>query len=403
MNYEFLEKYAQLIVEVGANVQKDQAVIVNMPIIAKELGEIIVKKCYQAGASDVQTYINNEELGKIRLQYGNQQAIEASSKALMDIKLEAVKNNACVITIISPDPDLMSEVDSAKLRKYISVGQQDNQDYRKYVMQGGTSWTLAAHPNYNWAKKVFPDLSEEEAYLAFWDDIFDICRITQEDPIAAWEKHLADLASKTEILNAKQIVKVNFKSATADLEITFPKGYIWVGGINTNRKNGLSFLPNIPTEEVFTAPLKTGVNGKVRSTKPLIYSGRLIDNFELEFKDGKIVNYSAEVGLDSLETIMQSDEGAMYLGEVAIVPFSSPISVKDRIYHNTLFDENASCHLAIGNAYNMCLDPETGDPKEINTSMTHVDFMIGSSDLDIEATTASGEKFFVLKNGEWAI
>ncbi|MBN2652028.1 MAG: aminopeptidase [Spirochaetales bacterium] len=403
MNYDFLEKYAGLIVKVGANVQEGQVVIVNLPVNGQELGELIVKQCYLAGASDVLVFNDNEQMRKIRLLYGRDEAVVASQKAIVDLKLEYLKKGACVISLFSPDPDLMADVDSVRLRNYITTGQKDSQEYRSFVMQGGTSWSLAAHPNKKWAQKVFSDLEADYAEAALWEDIFDICRISEADPVEAWNSHLAELAKKTDYLNSKNISKLKYSSATADLEILLPKGHLWVGGINKNRATGLNFLPNIPTEEVFTAPLKGGVNGKVRSTKPLIYSGRMIDDFEIELKDGKIVNYSAAKGLDTLETIIQSDEGASFLGEVAIVPFSSPISKKNRIFHNTLFDENASCHLAIGNAYNMCLNPDSGNSSDINTSMTHVDFMVGSADLQIEATCENGEKFFVLKDGEWAI
>lgn len=245
------------------------------------------------------------------------------------------------------------------------------------------------------------------AIKKLWENIFNIVRIDKEDPIKAWEDHLNNLANKVNFLNDQKLTKLYYKSKDTDLTIELPKGHIWCGGGEYN-KNKTYFVANMPTEEVFTLPLKTGVNGIVKSTKPLNYSGNLINNFTLKFENGKVIDFSAEEGYETLKKLIETDDGSCYLGEVALVPFHSPISDSNIVFYNTLFDENASCHLALGEAYPTCIENGDNMTKEelekagANNSLTHVDFMIGSSDLSIIGENSKGEKIEIFKNGDWA-
>ncbi|MBE6057320.1 aminopeptidase, partial [Clostridium sp.] len=279
--------------------------------------------------------------------------------------------------------------------------------YYEYIMNSFVSWCVLSVPTKAWAKKVFPDLKEDMAVEKLWENIFNIVRIDKEDPVKAWEEHLNNLADKVNFLNDQKLTKLHYKSKDTDLTIELPKGHIWCGGGEYN-KNKRYFVANMPTEEVFTLPLKTGVNGIVKSTKPLNYSGNLINNFTLKFKNGKIIDFSSEEGYETLKKLIETDEGSCYLGEVALVPFHSPISDSNIIFYNTLFDENASCHLALGEAYPTCIENGDNMTKEelekagANNSLTHVDFMIGSSDLNIIGENKKGEKIEIFQNGDWA-
>jgi aminopeptidase len=276
-----------------------------------------------------------------------------------------------------------------------------------HISKNGMNWTLLGVPVEGWARKIFPDLPEKEQLPAHWDAIFKICRIYEEDPIAAWAAHLKDLQKRGEYLNQKAYQKLHFSAPGTDLEITLPEGHIWrSAGFET--QSGIPFTANIPTEEVFTLPDRRFTEGSVSSTRPLVYAGNVIDKFSLTFKEGKVVDFSAEQGEAMLESLISTDDGASMLGEIALVPNSSPISQSGLLFYNTLYDENASCHMALGNAYRFSLDggeKMTGEGFEAlggNNSLVHVDFMFGSGQLDIDGIRSTGEVEPVFKNGEWA-
>lgn len=270
------------------------------------------------------------------------------------------------------------------------------------------SWCIIAAASRPWAKRVFPEKEETEALEALWNAIFQATRVDQEDPESMWKKHNTSLQEKMALLNQKRYKKLHYRAPGTDLTVELPTHHVWCGG-GTENKRGIQFNPNIPTEEVFTAPLKLGTSGTVRSTKPLSYQGNLIENFTFRFEKGKIVDISAEKGLDALQSIIEIDEGAGYLGEIALVPHNSLISNTDLIFYNTLFDENASCHLAIGAAISTCIEEGAKLSSEelqkagVNTSMTHVDFMIGSADLDIDGETDEGIREPIFRKGNWAL
>lgn len=318
-----------------------------------------------------------------------------------------IKKGAALLSIISSDPDLMKDIAPDRMKAYTMAQQTAAKEYREYVLGGNSPWSLLAYPNIAWAERVFPDLKGQDAIDKLWEHIFEITRIDQEDPVEAWKNHLKNLNEKVDFLNDNKMQKLVYKSKGTDLTIELSEKHQWCGADDTNI-NDINFLANIPTEEVFTLPKKNSLNGYVTSTKPLSYTGNLIENFKITFKDGEIVDYEAEKGYDALKNLIDTDEGSKFIGEVALVPFDSPISNKNTIYYNTLFDENASCHLAIGSAYMSCVvggnNMDENELKEVgvNKSLTHVDFMIGSADLQITGITFDGREIKIFENGNWA-
>lgn len=402
-----LSKYADLAVKIGVGVKKDQTVIIMSPINTVDLTREITKKCYEVGAKNVIVEYSDEEIIHQRLLNSPEEVIRNYPKWRIDGLLDYIKKGAAIINIVSSNPDLLSDVKSDRLALQNKVAAEASKEYKEYILSGKTCWTIIAYPNEQWANKVFPGLSSDEAIQKLWNNIFKATRIDTEDPIKAWKSHVNNLNEKLKFLNEKSFNKLIFTATGTNLEVKLPEGHIWTGGGQTST-DGDYFLPNIPTEEVFTLPKKTGVNGTLRSTKPLNYKSSLIDNFELTFKDGRIVDFKAETGYETLKNLIATDEGSHFLGEVALVPHDSPISNTNTIFYNTLYDENASCHFAIGSAYLLCvkdgpkLTKEGKEKTGVNDSLIHVDFMVGSPDMSIIGITKANEEVQIFKAGNWA-
>ncbi|HET7580291.1 MAG TPA: aminopeptidase [Bacillales bacterium] len=404
---EKLDKYAELAVKNGINLQKGQTLVITAQISAVSFVRKVTEKAYQAGAKHVYFQWEDDPLALIKLQHAPDESLKEypmwNAKGLE----EMAEDGAAFLNIRTPNLDMFKDVDPEKMAAANKASAEALETYKDYRMKNKVSWSIVAVPSEEWAEKVFPDLASDEAVTKLWETIFRMTRADQEDPVVAWEVHKQQLAEIVRYLNEKSYKKLHYRGPGTDLTIAFPEGYHWTGGGMKNEA-GKDFIPNIPTEEVFTLPLKTGVNGTVSSTKPLNYSGNLIDNLSLTFEDGKIVDFQAEKGYNTLKKLIETDEGSHYLGEVALVPHQSPISQSGLIFYNTLFDENASCHLAIGKAYPHCLNGGTKMSEEelrehgVNKSLTHVDFMIGSVELDIDGETETGEKEPVFRNGNWA-
>ncbi|EUJ29152.1 aminopeptidase [Listeria floridensis FSL S10-1187] len=404
---EKLEKYAELIVKTGVNVQPDQKVVINSSIESAPLARLITKYAFLAKASDVIINWSDEAVTLERYKGAPLKTFETAPRHRVAERTELAKEGACFISIVSEDPDLLKGVDGEK----ISAGQKAMGaalvEFREIMMANIVSWTVVAAASSGWAQKVFPDLPEAEQVPKLWETIFETTRINTENPIAAWKAHDDTLNAKATSLNEKQFKTLHYTAPGTDLYIGLPKDHLWVGAGSYNEK-GHEFMANMPTEEVFCCAEKTSVNGYVSSTKPLSYAGNIIDNFTLTFKDGKIVKVEAEKGQAILEDLVSTDEGSHYLGEVALVPDPSPISQSGILFYNTLFDENASNHLAIGSAYAFNIKGGENmsrkelDARGVNTSLVHVDFMIGSSEMDIDGVTESGETIPVFRGGDWA-
>lgn len=404
-----LNDYAKLSVTVGINLQSGQPLVISSPIEAVDFVRLIAKHAYKLGAKEVYVNWNDDVLTKLKYENSPMEVFENFPLWYADGVVEYYKNGAGFISIHAQDPQLLKDVDPKKIAAYNISSSKALKESRNYTMNNINSWCVISVPTKNWAKRVFPNVSDEEAVEKLWDAIFKATRMDLENPTAAWKDHINTLIEKGDILNKKEFKYLHYTSSNGtDLMVELPKNHIWVSGGSTNSK-GVYFVANMPTEEVFTLPLKTGVNGIVYSTKPLNYGGKLINNFKLEFKDGKVIDFEAEVGEETLHDLLDIDEGAKHLGEVALVPYSSPISQSNIVFMNTLFDENASCHFAFGKAYptNIAggenMTDEELEEAGVNDSLTHVDFMIGSSDLNILGETHSGEKIQIFKNGEWAI
>ncbi|WP_059042835.1 aminopeptidase [Paenibacillus rubinfantis] len=402
-----LEKYAELAVKIGVNVQPGQNLIINATIDCAELVRLIVKQAYEAGARFVKVNWSDDVVTRLRYDLAAEESFLDEPKWYAGEMLEYVENGAAVLHVISSDPDLLKGVSTERLTNHQKTYGKAMSKYREMQMSDKFSWSIVAVPSKVWADKVFPNLPEEQRVQALWEAIFRTVRLDQPDPIAAWKQHIDNLTQKSDYLNAKRYKKLHYKAPGTDLTIELPEGHLWVAAESINAQ-GNTFLANLPTEEVFTAPLKTGVNGTVAATKPLSYRGTIIDRFSLTFENGRIVDHQAEVGADVLKQLVELDEGSHYLGEVALVPHNSPISQSGILFYNTLFDENASNHLAIGNAYAFNLDGGKSMSQEelaqrgLNSSLAHEDFMVGSAEMDIFGVTADGKEEPIFAKGNWA-
>lgn len=402
-----LEKYAELAVKVGVNIQKGQTLVVYAALDAAELVRLVVKKAFETGAHDVVVNWNDDTVSRTKYELAADEVFTEYPVWLAFEREEMVEKGAAFMSIMSSSPDLLKGVNPERISNFQKAAGKALMKYRQAVQSDKVSWCVIAAASPAWAAKVFPDAPEENQVELLWEAIFKATRVDSENPVEAWKNHDNTLHEKVEYLNEKRYEKLHYKAPGTDLTIKLPKTHIWVGAGSVN-ENGFEFMANMPTEEVFTVPLKTGVNGTVASTKPLSYGGNIIDNFSITFENGKIVDFKAEEGEDILKRLIETDEGSHYLGEVALVPVDSPISKSNVLFFNTLFDENASNHLAIGSAYAFCIEGgkkmSTDEQKEngLNQSLTHVDFMIGSEKMDIDGITADGTREPVFRNGNWA-
>lgn len=407
MNKSFLIKYASLAVNIGVNIQKDNILVISSPIETAEFARLITEEAYKSGAKDVIVHYGDQKLTKIKLENSSLETISNIPEWQAESYNYYARQEACFISISASDPDGLKGVPVEKIGASQKARTSALKEYFDNSMSNKCRWCVLSVPTLSWAKKVFPKVSDDEAMESLWDVIFKTVRVDTENPVNAWKKHNAYLEEKIKFMNNNNFKSVHLKSANGtDLNIELPEGHIWAGG-SEGDVNGIPFNANIPTEEVFTLPKKTGVNGIVYSSKPLSYGGNLIDNFSITFKDGKAIDFTAETGYDVLKQMLESDEGAKYLGEVAFVPYNSPISNSKLIFFNTLFDENAACHLAFGRAYESCVkDADKYSEEElekigVNNSVIHVDFMIGTSDLEITGINKNGEAIQIFSNGNW--
>ncbi|WFA08098.1 aminopeptidase [Tissierella sp. Yu-01] len=404
-----LNEYAKLTIEVGINLQKDQPLVISAPVEGVEFVRLLAKYAYEAGANDVFINWSDDTLTKLKYENAPFEVFEDFPKWKQDTMIYYAEKGAGFISIHSDDPELLKDIDPKKIAVANKASGIGMKEFRKYTMNDINSWCVISIPTKKWASRVFKDVDEETAVEMLWDAIFKATRMDLDNPVEAWKEHVKSLEDRSTFLNEKEFKTLHFTSSNGtDLVIDLPEGHIWQGGASKNIK-GIQFVANMPTEEVFTLPHKNGVNGVVYSTKPLNYGGNLIDDFKVEFKEGKVVNFEAKVGHEILKDLLDIDDGAKYLGEVALVPYSSPISQANIVFLNTLFDENASCHLAFGRAYPTSIkNGEKMSDDElsklgVNNSLTHEDFMIGSEDLSIIGETKDGEKIQIFKDGEWAI
>lgn len=403
-----LEKYAELVVKIGLNLGKGQDLMIESPIECLDLTRLIVKKAYEAGANFVQVNWQDDVITRSRFDHADEEALDYYPEWYTNMLERFVENGGALLNIKVPDPDLYAGIDADMISSASKSMAKARAKYQQYVRTSSFSWCLIKAPTVAWAAKVYADLPEEKRIDAMWEAIFKMNRVYEEDPVAAWRVHLEQLKRICEVLNEKRYKALQYRAAGTDLRVELPDGHIWLGGGTANSR-GVQFVANMPTEEVFTMPKRTGVHGTVASTKPLNVNGALVDRFSFTFKDGKVVDYKAEIGYEHLARLLDMDEGARFLGEVALVPYDSPISNLDRIFCNTGIDENASCHLALGSCYpiNMqdgaSLSTDELKSRGGNTSLIHVDFMMGTSDLEIDGLRSDGTMEPIFRAGNWAL
>lgn len=402
-----LEKYAALAVQVGVNVQKGQTLVINAAIDTAEFIRLVVKKAYEVGAKNVVVNWNDDTISRLKYDLAPDEAFHEYPMWRAKEIEELAEEGAAFMSVVSSSPDLLKGVDSSRIANFQKVAGKALEKYRQYIQSDKVSWTVIAAPSKDWAAKVFPDAAPDEQVPLLWEAIFKATRVDTADPVAVWKKHDETLHEKVNYLNQKHYKKLHYKAPGTDLTIELPEKHLWAGAGSVNQK-GHEFMANMPTEEVFTVPQKDGVNGYISSTKPLSFAGNIIDKFTITFENGRIVDTKAKEGAEILKQLVETDEGSHYLGEVALVPHSSPISQANILFYNTLFDENASNHLAIGSAYAFCIEGGKEMSQEelakhgLNSSITHVDFMVGSAEMDIDGITEDGKSEPVFRNGEWA-
>lgn len=402
-----LTKYAELAVKIGVNIQPNQYLYIAASIESAPFVQVVTKIAYEIGAKQVFVDYTDDQITRARYELAPEDSFDFFPPWKVQEREWLAEEGAAFMSIVSQSPDLLSGIDSKRIAAFQKASGTALNKYRQYVQSDKISWTVIAAPSKQWARKVFPDLPEEKQLDALWDAIFKATRADLDNPVEAWAQHNDNLHEKVDYLNNKNYAKLHYTAPGTDLTIELPKGHLWCGAGSINEK-GEEFMANMPTEEVFTVPHKDGVNGYVSSTKPLSYGGNIIDNFKLTFENGRIVKVEAEQGEEVLKNLVATDEGSHYLGEVALVPFHSPISQSNILFYNTLFDENASNHLAIGSAYAFCIEGGKSMSRDelkangLNESITHVDFMIGSEQMNIDGITTNGQAEPVFRNGNWA-
>ena len=404
---EKLENYADLAVRIGVNVQEGQEVMVQAPLSAVGLVRLITKKAYLAGAKRVHFRWSDDELVHTHYKLAPEEVFSEFPEWEANAMNTLAEEGAAFINLNSPNPELFADVDQKRVASSRQASGKALETFISLQMSHKVRWTILSVPTEIWAKKVFPDRDPKEAVAELWEVVFKMTRADQANPVEAWDTHRKTLNQKSHILNNKKYKKLHYKGPGTDLSIEFDPKQLWVPSEELER-GPIPNVANIPTEELFTLPKKTGVNGTVSSTMPLNYSGTLIEGISLTFDNGRIIEYSATKGYETLKGVIETDEGSHYLGEVALVPQDSPIAKSGLIFFNTLYDENASCHLAIGRAYPTLegaddMGPEDFEAHGVNTSLVHVDFMIGSNELDIDGETVEGVREPIMRQGLWTI
>jgi aminopeptidase len=413
MSNRILETYAELAVKIALNVQPGQRVLIIGPLAnggasleAAPLAREIAAAAYKAGAALVETLWGDEGLQLARFKHAPRDSFDNYSAWFGKALHDHVQAGHAVISISANDPDLLAGEPPQLISAVQQATAREVRPFRELISRNHTNWAVVAAASQAWAEKVFPNVPSAQATDRLWDAIARMCRLDQADALEAWERHLANLATRSERLNAKQYAALKYSGPGTNLRLGLPAGHIWVSG-RTTSQNGIPFTANLPTEEVFTIAHKDDVNGIVRSSKPLSYGGTLIEGFSLTFKDGRVVSMTADRNADTLQRLLDTDDGAGRLGEVALVPHSSPVSQSGLLYYNTLFDENAASHVALGNAYKFTLaggnemSNEAFEKAGGNRSAVHVDFMLGSGDLDVDGVLANGDSEPLMRKGEW--
>ncbi len=408
-----LQKYAELVVRVGLNLRAGQRLLINNPTTRGVLLHVaplvreIAKAAYKAGARYVDVLWGDEALLKTRVQMAPRDSFGEFSDWQIKAVMDLLEHDGAHLSIRSNDPNLMDGEDPEVVGQVQKTYLEKYADFSKMIGQNLINWLVIAAPGPVWAARVFPDLEPAEAEKKLWEAIFAITRVDQPDPIAAWERHVKELRARSEYMNAKQYAALHYQAPGTDLTVGLPPGHFW-NSAGSTAQNGVFYIANMPTEEIFTLPHKDQINGHVSASMPLSYSGALMEGFSLTFENGHVVKATAKKNEAVLQKLVNTDEGASSLGEVALVPHGSPIAQSGLLYYDPLIDENAASHLALGRAYKFTLkgaenlSDEDFQARGGNLSLVHVDFMVGSGEMDIDGLRTDGSKEPVMRAGEWA-
>ena len=406
INENKIDKLANLAVKRGVGLQRGQNLLITAPIESLPLVRKIAEHAYKEGASIVTPLFTDSDITLSRFKYAPDESFDSATDWLFNGMGEAFDNNTARMAIAGDDPMLLSQMDPDKVSRANKAMAKAYKPARERITEFKINWNIVSWPGSAWASRVFPELPLDEAIVKLADAIFDASRASVDDPIQAWDDHNEKLRIKTNWLNEKNFAALQYNGPNTNLRVGLADEHEWMGGAS-KAQNGIICNPNIPSEEVFTTPHAHKVDGTVSSTKPLSYQGTLIDNIKVTFKDGKITEAHASKGEEVLQKVLKSDEGASRIGEVALVPHSSPISQSGIIFYNTLFDENAASHIALGQCYSKCFKGDLDLSKEEinkrggNSSMIHIDWMIGSDQIDVDGIDHSGNSVPIFRQGEW--
>ncbi|MDO5732581.1 MAG: aminopeptidase [Eubacteriales bacterium] len=408
MNQRYLENYAKLLVQTGISAQSGERLEISFSEESLPLLRLVVDEAYRAGVRQIYYDFQDDACLKSRYENAPDEAFTGVADYDIDVMLKRLEDHCHIVRLEAPNPKLLSDIDPERIETDMRTQATAGKAIQNILMSNRAKWLIAAVANSAWAKLVYPDLNEAEAIEALWETIFKICRCDQVDPIAAWTQHNQELKRRQEVLNTQRFRKLIYQGPGIDFEVGLPSAHVWLGG-SSDYVEGGSFMPNIPTEEVFTMPHRDEANGLLTATRPLALHGQIVRDFSLEFKDGVVVKVVAKEGQEVLEKLIAMDEGAKHLGECALVDCNSPIYQSGLLFQNTLFDENAACHFAFGAAYAETLEGAESLSEDeqlrqgMNQSLIHVDFMVGSEKLNITGISADGSKTVVMENGHLKI
>lgn len=407
---EKLQEYAKLLVEIGVNIQKNQTLVLSCPVDCAWFARMCSNAAYDAGCREVIMNWDDDLLMREKFLRADDKVFDSVPEWRVRFSTDYAKEGAAFLNIAGSDPEFLKGISQDRMVRFHRARGAALKEYRQMLMSNAFPWCIGAIPVPSWAKKVFPNLPEEQAMENLWNAIFTAVRVEGKgDAVQRWKEHLDTLQIRIDKLNALQLDSLHYtNSLGTDLTIRLPENHVWSGGGSVS-KTGTHFIANMPTEEIFTAPLKTGIDGVVYAAMPLVLEGDVVDNFHFVIKEGKIVEIHAETGEEKLKAATTLDEGASYFGEVALVPYDSPIRNQNLLFYETLFDENAACHLAFGEAYAECIQGGEEMTKDelkahgLNDSITHVDFMVGTADLNITGKTKDGQEVPIFENGNFAL
>jgi aminopeptidase len=402
-----LARYADLTLGIGLNLQPGQRLQIRTPLLSAPFTRLVTQRAYQLGAQFVDVLWQDEQLQLIRHQYAPRGTFEEFPVYQAEGRIKNVKDGGAALYISGEDPDLLSDQNPDDLATVEKTFMKHMKEFYDLLGDNFFNWLIVSYPTPAWAKKVFPEVSAQKREEQLWEAIFQVCRINESDPTAAWQVHIANLKTRSKYMTEKQYTALQFRGPGTDLTIGLAERHRWDGGGETTR-GGIFFTPNLPTEEIFSLPHRERIDGHVSASMPLSRSGALVEDFSVHFEHGRVTQVEASNGKETLEKLIAIDEGMGSLGEVALVPYSSPISKLGILFYNTLLDENAASHIALGDGFKFCMqDAEKMSDEDYaarggNSSLNHIDFMIGNSQMDVDGINADGTREPVMRTGEWA-